>query len=49
MEISSYAQTINMLPVYIKKLTATAKLPTRGSAEAAGYDLYADLEDKETL
>lgn len=26
----------------IKRLTPTAKLPTRGSAGAAGYDLYAD-------
>lgn len=46
---SGYAQTINMLPVYIKKLTETTKIPTRGSAEAAGYDLYADLGDKESL
>ena len=28
----------------VKKLTSTAKLPTRGSASAAGYDLYADIE-----
>ncbi|KAI1401024.1 dUTP diphosphatase [Hypoxylon fuscum] len=28
-------------PLLIKKLSATAKLPTRGSAFAAGYDLYA--------
>ncbi|OTB07620.1 hypothetical protein M426DRAFT_317925 [Hypoxylon sp. CI-4A] len=28
-------------PLLIKKLSATAKLPTRGSAHAAGYDLYA--------
>lgn len=26
----------------IKRLTDTAKLPTRGSTSAAGYDLYAD-------
>lgn len=30
--------------IRIKKLTETAKLPTRGSTSAAGYDLYADLE-----
>ncbi|OTA55515.1 dUTP diphosphatase [Hypoxylon sp. EC38] len=28
-------------PLLIKKLSNTAKLPTRGSAFAAGYDLYA--------
>ncbi|KAI1390295.1 deoxyuridine 5'-triphosphate nucleotidohydrolase [Hypoxylon trugodes] len=28
-------------PLLIKKLSSTAKLPTRGSAFAAGYDLYA--------
>lgn len=27
----------------IKLLTDTAKVPTRGSAEAAGADLYADI------
>ena len=30
------------MEVKIKKLTETAKLPTRGSEYAAGYDLYAD-------
>jgi dUTP pyrophosphatase len=30
------------LKIQIKKLTETAKLPTRGSDKAAGYDLYAD-------
>lgn len=30
------------MALLIKKLTETAKLPTRGSALAAGYDLYAD-------
>lgn len=29
--------------VNIKKLTNTAKIPTKGSDAAAGYDLYADL------
>lgn len=28
-------------PLLVKKLTETAKAPTRGSAFAAGYDLYA--------
>lgn len=32
------------LNIKVKKLTETAKLPSRGSAWAAGYDLYADLE-----
>ncbi len=35
-----------MLEVQIKKLKATAKVPTRGSANAAGYDLYACLDDE---
>lgn len=30
--------------IQVKKLTETAKLPTRGSEQAAGYDLYADIE-----
>lgn len=33
----------------IKKLTATAKIPTRGSEEAAGYDLYADTDSMLTI
>ena len=32
------------MKIRVKKLTDTAKMPTRGSAAAAGYDLYADLE-----
>lgn len=31
-------------PLLIKKLSATAKLPTRGSDFAAGYDLYASKD-----
>lgn len=30
--------------INIKRLTLTAKTPTRGSSSAAGYDLYADSE-----
>lgn len=30
--------------IKIKKLTDTAKIPTRGSEKAAGYDLYADVK-----
>ncbi len=33
------------MEIKVKKLTETAILPERGSASAAGYDLYADLED----
>ena len=29
----------------IKRLTDTAKIPTRGSQYAAGYDLYADIKE----
>jgi dUTP diphosphatase len=30
----------------VKRLTPTAKLPTRGSAQAIGLDLYADVTDR---
>ena len=33
------------MKIKIKKLTETAKLPERGSAYAAGYDLFADLKE----
>ena len=29
--------------IRIKKLRDTTKIPTRGSNDAAGYDLYADI------
>lgn len=35
--------------VNIKKLNPNAIIPTRGSAFAAGYDLYACLEDHEAI
>ena len=35
--------------IRIKKLRDTAKIPTRGSNEAAGYDLYADIETPITI
>ena len=33
------------MKINIKKLTETAILPERGSAYAAGYDLFADVKD----
>ena len=36
-----------MLKIKTKKLMPNAKIPTRGSAQAAGYDLYAILNDTE--
>ena len=33
------------MEIKIKKLRASATIPTRGSSQAAGYDLYADLEE----
>lgn len=33
------------MKINIKRLSETAKLPERGSAYAAGYDLFADLEE----
>lgn len=38
-----------MEPVRVKKLHPMAKLPTYGSAEAAGADLYACLEEPLTI
>ena len=35
--------------IQVKKLKATAQLPTRGSAYAAGYDLYACLDKAVTI
>lgn len=34
-----------MINIDIKKLSNTAKIPTHGSKEAAGYDLYADISE----
>lgn len=45
----NYMQVFNAMPIYIKKLTKTAHLPTQGSIEAAGYDLYADLGDEKDI
>ena len=38
-----------MISVNVKKLHPNAKLPTYGSSEAAGADLYACLEDAVTI
>ena len=38
-----------MEPIRIKKLDPKAQMPTYGSAEAAGADLYACLEDSVTI
>ena len=32
------------MKIKIKRLTETARIPTRGSDKAAGYDLYADCQ-----
>lgn len=37
------------MEVKIKKLTDTARIPTRGSEYAAGYDLYADIAEAVTI
>lgn len=34
------------MEIRIKKLSTTAQMPERGSEYAAGYDLFADLEEK---
>lgn len=38
---SGFAQSFYVMSINIKKLQENAKIPTCGSAEAAGYDLYA--------
>ena len=38
-----------MEPIRVKKLKADAKLPTYGTALAAGADLYACLEEPVTI
>lgn len=37
------------MKIAIKKLTDTAKLPTQGSAQAAGYDIYANLPEEPVI
>ena len=37
----SAAAIAGPVPLLVKKLSDSARLPTRGSAQAAGYDLYA--------
>lgn len=39
----------NLIKVNVKKLRENAVLPTKGSSESAGYDLYACCEDKVTI
>ena len=38
----------NMINIKLKKINKEAKIPTRSSNQAAGYDLYACL-DKEKI
>lgn len=40
-------QTLALPPLRIKRLTTTAILPTRGSSQAIGLDLYADATGRE--
>lgn len=37
------------MKINIKKLTVTAILPERGSAYAAGYDLFADIQEVQEI
>ena len=46
MEAYTYPDTVT---IKTKLLTDTAKLPTRGSAYAAGSDLYADITGTESI
>ena len=36
---------IHNIPIKVKRLNELAQLPSRGSAEAAGYDLYAAISE----
>ena len=50
--VSINMNTVSIEPtisIDVKQLTPDAKIPTRGSAVAAGYDLYADLKGNESL
>ena len=38
-----------MIPIKVKKLTDSAKLPTRGTTGAAGWDLYADIDQSVSI
>ena len=38
-----------MMNIKIKKLNSEAKIPTRGSAFSAGYDLYACIEESVSI
>lgn len=38
-----------MMKINIKRLNEDAKIPTRGSSEAAGYDLYACIDSPITI
>ena len=42
--IMTAPKTSSMPPLFVKKLTDSAQAPTRGSALAAGYDIYAAKE-----
>lgn len=37
------------MSLFVKRLTETAQVPKRGSAHAAGYDLYADLGNQPSI
>lgn len=38
-------QVLNQLEIKVKKLKPNAQLPSHGSEQAAGYDLYACIEE----
>ena len=39
----------NAITVKVKKISPTATMPTKGSEQAAGYDLYADLKGEKSI
>lgn len=42
--VKTDSNTMDAIPLQVKKLAPSAKLPTRGSAFAAGYDVYASKD-----
>jgi dUTP pyrophosphatase len=42
--VKTDSNIMDAVPLQVKKLAPSAKLPTRGSAFAAGYDVYASKD-----
>lgn len=47
--LKEYKERTNQMKINIKKITQTAKIPTRQHEGDAGYDLYADMQEPVTI